>query len=479
MAVFALPVGIIGNGLEEVIESRRESVPSGPIRETGGMTPGFTANSQTARGYVYNLVHAQTEYGGATLDNLINLLILATSLAFMLDTMLDLPVPLHVFLDAFELVAVSIFTIEYALRVYSCREDPKYERIGGRFLYASTFLSFVDLLSWLPYWIDLAWTGQISTDPNSTISNLVKSLRLLRIFRFEKYTHAFLTFDDVLMRNLDVLAVTAFTALLFWIFFATCLYFSERDSQDEEMKGYYKTIPDSMWITLLNLSGESPLSQYSFWGKVVTGILGLFATGVFGIPIGVMGAGFEEVMAEENEDNEEELRPTVRPRNVTLYGSSFEQWCYKLVNGLGGIWSERFELLVYAFILVSVAIGAWQTVEGQEEAFSVVEWIAVLVFTFEYIVRFIGAGADPDFAPLGTVRSRIRFLWSFYSVIDLLAIVPFYLSKALPNSIVNDYDEYLRMLRILRLVKLDKYIPSITLIGKLGSWCLWLGNCVF
>jgi hypothetical protein len=53
---------------------------------------------------------------------------------------------------------------------------------------------------------------------------------------------------------------------------------------------------------------------------------------------------------------------------------------------------------------------------------------------------------------------------SFYSIVDLLAIVPFYAAIALPNSVVNTYDEYLRMLRIIRLVKLDKYVPSLTLI---------------
>jgi bifunctional ADP-heptose synthase (sugar kinase/adenylyltransferase) len=38
-------------------------------------------------------------------------------------------------------------------------------------------------------------------------------------------------------------------------------------------------ISPSTAVTLLNLSGESPLSQYSGAGKVATGVLGLFATG--------------------------------------------------------------------------------------------------------------------------------------------------------------------------------------------------------
>jgi len=81
------------------------------------------------------------------------------------------------------------------------------------------------------------------------------------------------------------------------------------------------------------------------------------------------------------------------------------------------------------------------------------------------VVRFIGAPADPEF---GTGRnwfvSRLYYIVSFYSIVDLLAILPFYLAIAMPNSWVDDNDEYLRMIRLLRLIKLDKYIPSITLI---------------
>jgi hypothetical protein len=286
VAVFALPVGIIGNGFEQVIQKRRKAMnlvgAKGPIREESSLTENFRAPIEsTWSGYLYNLLHAQTTRGAFAVEVLINGLVLGTVLSFMLDTLVELPPWLHVFLKTFELVAVTVFTIEYALRVYSIVEDPKY---SSRFLYIKTFLTVVDLLSFLPYWIELGVTGgkdflSPTSDSNNTLSNVVRILRLIRILRFERYTHAFLTFDDVFMRNLDILAVTAFTALLFWIFFAAFLYLSERNSLDDEMASNYNNMPNSMWITLLNLSGESPLSEYSFLGKVVTAILGLFATG--------------------------------------------------------------------------------------------------------------------------------------------------------------------------------------------------------
>lgn len=470
VAVFALPAGIIGNGFEDVIEKRRDtSDEPSEIVEEGGMTSGHQSPNATPRGWWYNLLHAQTIPGAATLDRFINSLIVLTALSFMLDTISTLSSKTHILLDSFELISVTVFTLEFAMRVYAAKEDPKYNHPGGRFAYMMTFLALVDILSFLPFWFEVIFTGKIITpysDSSSTWSNVVKGLRLLRILRFERYTHAFTSFDDVLARNKDVLAVTAFTAILFWVFFGAFLYFTERDNPDEEMASNYNTVPNAMWITLLNLAGESPLSQYSMAGKVATGVLGLFATGVFGIPIGVLGAGFEEVVEQENEDNTEELEfQDHSTRSTENLGSSVEQAAYNFVNGIGSTAAQYFEKMIYVLIFLAVAVGVWQTLEGQENTFSEVEWGAVIIFTAEYLIRLIGAGADPDFAKgCGVVQSRLRFLISFYSIIDLLAIIPFYVAFALPNSIVNDYDEYLRMLRILRLIKLDKYVPSITLI---------------
>lgn len=227
-----------------------------------------------------------------------------------------------------------------------------------------------------------------------------------------------------------------------------------------------------MCRTLLNLSGEAPLCQYSLWGKVCTGLCGLFATGIFGIPIGILGAGFEAIVEEETEDNTEELAANERAVTASQQselGTSLERWCYKFVNGLESSAARTFETGIYAFIFIAVGVGVLQTVEGHEHDLEQVELVTVLVFTVEYLIRLIGVGADPEFAFNGTtprsgLMARLNFLISFYSIIDLLAIVPYYVTVVAPGSFVNEYDEYLRMLRIIRLVKLDKYIPSITLI---------------
>lgn len=279
VAFFALPAGIIGNGFEDVIADRRAKQQrdmiaggdagaggdnadgdsngnhnhNGAIVEEGGVTHGFVADSTTGRGWWYNFLHAQTLPGAVAFDHFINILVVSTALSFMFDTVYGGVAghgKIHVVLDSLELVSVSIFTFEFGMRVYSAKEDPKYNRTGGRLRYMTTFLALVDLLSVLPYWLEVCWTGKVITaqaDSSNSWSNLVKSLRLLRILRFEKYTHAFTSFDDVISRNVDVLAVTAFTALLIWVFFAALLYITERNNPDQEMASNYSTVPNSMW----------------------------------------------------------------------------------------------------------------------------------------------------------------------------------------------------------------------------------------
>lgn len=193
------------------------------------------------------------------------------------------------------------------------------------------------------------------------------------------------------------------------------------------------------------------------------GFIGLFATAVFGVPIGVLGAGFEELVTRKYDEspNEEATTDVEEPCRI----SSVQVSIYQFVNGIGSTAGMVFELSIYLLIGVTVTLGIVQTVPGYENFGHQVEWLAVIIFTVEYILRLIGAAADPEFASCSNgFLARVKYIFSFYSVIDLLAIVPFYYAYLNPDSWINAHDEYLRMMRLMRLLKLDKYIPSISLL---------------
>lgn len=259
--------GIIGSGFEKILESRRNEKESTSTNadEDGEDSSHLRTNSNigdstTIRGSLYNFLHLETSAASWYFDQFINFLVVASSLVFMLDTVstYTYPVFLRSIFDAVDFWSVVIFTVEYVLKLYSITEDPKYKGTQGRVLYASSFLAIVHLLSFLPYWIYVIFTGslvQSSTD-YSVLNSTVRFLSMLRILRFEKYTKAFTTFDDIIRENMDILGVTGFSALLMWILFSAILYLTEKDNPNEEMANFYKSVPHAMWITLLNLSGE-------------------------------------------------------------------------------------------------------------------------------------------------------------------------------------------------------------------------------
>jgi hypothetical protein len=153
-----------------------------------------------------------------------------------------------------------------------------------------------------------------------------------------------------------------------------------------------------------------------------------------------LGSSFEQVFGDLTDDAPEletsarEALASVAASAPRSLGTSFERKAYEFVNGLAGPGSRAFEILIYFLIFLVVGVGAWQTVAGHEDDWRRVEGVAVSIFTVEYLIRVIGAGADPEFShentPGNTILSRVRYVVGFYSLLDLLAIVPFYLALA-------------------------------------------------
>lgn len=118
-------------------------------------------------------------------------------------------------------------------------------------------------------------------------------------------------------------------------------------------------------------------------------------------------------------------------------------------------------ILTLIFLNVTaVIIGSVQSVQDRWGAFlDIFETVSVIVFTLEYAARLWSCTADPRFG--GTLRGRIRCALQVMSVIDLLAILPFYLPFA---GLDLRSVRVLRLLRILRIAKAGRYYSSLKLI---------------
>jgi hypothetical protein len=224
-AIFALPAGIFGSGFENEISKRREKKKASGIetelssRLLGGIHKMEAVDlSSTTRGAMYNFLYLRTTTMSKLFEIFMDGLIIATTIVFMLDTVsnnarLD---GWHGFFEAFLTLAFLIFTAEYIALMYSVGENPKFRGTAGLFAYAQDFLRLVDLLSILPYCVMLIVLPIFSSEHAFRFS---KFCLIIRLLRFEKYSMAFTTFDDVIRENLDVLTVTGFSAMLLWVLF--------------------------------------------------------------------------------------------------------------------------------------------------------------------------------------------------------------------------------------------------------------------
>ena len=306
-----------------------------------------TGDESTFRGQVFNFLHAKSD-SGVTFEYFIFLIILLNVLGFMFETtaFVEKSDSVQSFLEAFETFSVILFTVEYMLRLYAVGEVPQYDGVMGRLSWMCSFYALVDLLSILPWYCEKAFFSNAAAK-KSTGAMFVRALRLLRMLKAEQYTEAFTVLDDVVRAQSDVLIVTGFTAIVFWVFFSTLMYYAERNNPDPEMRYYYYSIPDAMWMTLLNLSGESPLCHFTTWGKIITGVIGVFAVGLFGIPIGILGAGFEDWVDGEDEGNEDDNEEqNGGDTAVDMGGIEIARKQKSFRKKCSNLWKEKLRLVV-------------------------------------------------------------------------------------------------------------------------------------
>ena len=118
---------------------------------------------------------------------------------------------------------------------------------------------------------------------------------------------------------------------------------------------------------------------------------------------------------------------------------------------------RAFDLVLIAAILLSVLVIVLATVQPIADAYGPwltgAEWFFTVLFTIEYVARCL------------CVRRPDVYARSFFGVIDLLSIVPSYLSLFIPGAHVVLGVRILRVLRIFRILKLTLYIQEYSMLG--------------
>jgi voltage-gated potassium channel len=118
---------------------------------------------------------------------------------------------------------------------------------------------------------------------------------------------------------------------------------------------------------------------------------------------------------------------------------------------------RAFDLALIAAILLSVLAAVLTSIEpiarNHAAWLTAAEWAFTILFSVEYVARIV------------CVRHPLRYARSFFGVIDLLAILPSYISLFVPGAHVLLDVRILRLLRIFRILKLTLYIQEYSMLG--------------
>lgn len=117
---------------------------------------------------------------------------------------------------------------------------------------------------------------------------------------------------------------------------------------------------------------------------------------------------------------------------------------------------KAFDVGLLIAIIFSVLVVMLESVPqyGQTYAgvFNVLEWGITVLFTLEYALRIY------------SIRRPWKYIFSFYGLVDLLSILPTYLSLFIPASQYLITIRALRLLRVFRILKLTQYLTESAML---------------
>jgi voltage-gated potassium channel len=117
-----------------------------------------------------------------------------------------------------------------------------------------------------------------------------------------------------------------------------------------------------------------------------------------------------------------------------------------------------FDQVVVVAILVSVAVVLVDSVQAWHDRWrpqlNAAEWFFTALFTVEYLAR------------LASVDRPLRYVRSFFGIVDLLAVLPTYLALLLPELHAFIDLRVLRLLRVFRIFRLTAYVDEYQVMGE-------------
>ncbi len=228
------------------------------------------------------IIEGRDSKSGLAFDLIVQLTILISLVSFSLETIPNLGEQTRQWLHRVEVITVSLFSIEYLLRV-AVADKPKN--------YIFSFFGIVDLVAILPFFL--------SSAVDLRAVRIFRFLRLFRIFKLVRYSNAIRRLHRALIiAREEITLYFCVTGVLLYLA-AVGVYYFENEVQPES----FASVFHSLWWAVVTLTtvGYGDVYPITVGGRIFTfGVL-LIGIGVVSVPAGLVASALSAAREIEDE----------------------------------------------------------------------------------------------------------------------------------------------------------------------------------
>ena len=246
-------------------------------------------------------------------DGMITLLILLSVVIVFVGTF-DLPATTLKALCVIEGVASIVFTVEYCLRILTA--DFCYSESGvvwSRVRYILSPMAIVDFVAILPFWIPMLVPGTVLG------VRALRLVRLLRIFKLNRYFNAMKAIGDVVVSKKRELIGSMFFVAILMLISSLLMYSAEHEAQPEVFCNAFS----GLWwaVATLTTVGYGDIYPVTPLGRLVGAFIAFSGLAAVAIPTGIITSGLSERITKSSSLDDEtstDVVALVRRQNQEL-----------------------------------------------------------------------------------------------------------------------------------------------------------------
>ena len=216
-------------------------------------------------------------------------LIMLSLVTFSVETLPSISEHTRWLLRAIEVGTVSIFTVEYLLRLFVTER---------KLSFVFSFYGIVDLLAILPFYV--------TTGLDLRSIRVVRLLRLFRILKLVRYSQAIQRFHRAFLIAQEELVLFFMVAAVVLYLSAVGIYYFEGVAQPQA----FGSVFHSLWWAVVTLTtvGYGDVYPITVGGRVFTFTVLMVGLGIVAVPAGIMASALSQARREKGEEGHS--RPT-------------------------------------------------------------------------------------------------------------------------------------------------------------------------